>query len=307
MNPRTRQQGAAILMAMLIVALAAAAAASLMRQQDLALRQLSTGRDYEQALWVLRGGVQWARSILAQDARTSAHDHGGELWATGLPTTEIEQGTVAGEILDRQGLFNVNNLVLEGKPSERDIAAFRRLLGIVGLDEGFAEALADWIDPDAEALAGAGAEDGYYLHLERPYRAPNQPVVELGELLRLRGMDAARLDRLRRYATALPRRTPVNVNLAPPEVLAAMIPGLTLAEAEVLASNRAAAPFRNLEEFRAKLPRRELEWKSGELATDSQYFLVRGRVTVGKADVRMEALLERGKGRMPQVLWQRMR
>jgi len=307
MNPRTHQQGAAILMAMLIVALAAAAAASLMRQQDLALRQLSTARDYEQALWVLRGGVQWARSILAQDARTSAHDHGGELWATGLPTTEIEQGTVAGEILDRQGLFNVNNLVLEGKPSERDIAAFRRLLGIAGLDEGFADAVTDWIDSDAEALVGAGAEDGYYLHLERPYRTPNQPIVELGELLRVRGMDATQLDRLRRYATALPRRTPVNVNLAPPEVLAAVIPGLTLAEAEVMASNRAAAPFRNLEEFRAMLPRRELEWKQGELATDSQYFLVRGRVTVGRADVRMEALLERGGGRMPQVLWQRMR
>lgn len=307
MSPRTRQHGAAVLLAMLIVALAATAAASLMRQQDLALRQLSTARDYEQALWVLRGGAQWARSILAQDARTSAQDHGGELWATGLPTTEIEQGTVAGEILDQQGLFNVNNLVRDGKPSERDIAAFQRLLGIAGLEEGFAEALTDWIDPDAQARASAGAEDDYYLRLERPYRTPNQPVVEMGELLRVRGMDAAQLDRLRRYATALPRRTPVNVNLAPPEVLAAVIPGLTLAEAEVMASNRAAAPFRNLEEFRAKLPRRELEWKEGELATDSRFFLVRGRVTVGNADVRLEALLERDGSRMPLVLWQRMR
>lgn len=306
-NPRARERGAAILLAMLIVAMAAAAAASLVRDQDLALRQLTTARDYEQAVWVLRGGVQWARSILAQDARTSAQDHGGELWATGLPATEIEQGTVAGEILDQQGLFNVNNLTLDAKSSERDIAALRRLLDIAGLEAGLADALADWIDPDEEARAGAGAEDGHYLHLARPYRAPNQPVVEMGELLRVRGVTAAQLDRLRRYATALPQRTPVNVNLAPPEVLAAMIPGLTLAEAEVIASGRAAAPFRNLEEFRAKLPRRELGWKDGELSTDSRFFLVRGRVTVGRADVRMEALLQRGKGGMPQVVWQRMR
>lgn len=307
MNPLRHQRGAAVLLAMLIVAMAAAAATSLMRQQDLALRQLSTARDYEQALWVLRGGVQWARSILAQDARSGTLDHGGELWATGLPATRIEQGTVAGEILDQQGLFNVNNLAPDGTPRERDVAAFRRLLGIAGLDERLADAVTDWIDADAEVRAGTSAEDGYYLHLRQPYRTPNQRIVELGELLRVRGMDAAQLDRLRRYATALPRRTPVNVNLAPPEVLAAMIPGLTLAEAEVMASARLRAPFRNLEEFRAKLPRRDLGWEEGELATYSRFFLVRGRVIVGRADVRMEALLERGQAGMPQVLWQRMR
>jgi type II secretory pathway component PulK len=55
------------------------AAVSLLQQQDLALRQLTTARDYEQATWVLKGGAQWARSILQQDARTSNVDHGGEI------------------------------------------------------------------------------------------------------------------------------------------------------------------------------------------------------------------------------------
>ena len=45
-----QQRGASILVAMLIVALAAAAAASLLQKQDLALRQLTTARDYEQAV-----------------------------------------------------------------------------------------------------------------------------------------------------------------------------------------------------------------------------------------------------------------
>jgi general secretion pathway protein K len=131
--------------------------------------------------------------------------------------------------------------------------------------------------------------------------------VELGELLRVRGMDEASLARLRGFATALPRRTPVNVNLAPPELLFVLVPGLTLEEARVLASTRAQSPFRSLQEFEARLPRRGLKGIEGTLSVGSSYFMVRGRASVGKADVRMEALLQRERGSMPVVLWQRMR
>jgi general secretion pathway protein K len=306
MSALQRQRGAAIIVAMLIMALASAAAIAALQQQDLALRQLTTARDYEQATWVLKGGAQWARSILYQDGRISAVDHGGELWASGLPRTDIEQGTVSGEIMDQQGLFNVNNLALEDRASARDIEMFRRLLQAIGLNADLAEAIADWIDADEEALPAAGAEDDYYLRLPSPYRAANQPVVELSELLRVRGMDEASLARLRGFATALPRRTPVNVNLAPPELLLVMVPGLTPEEARALASTRVQAPFRSLEEFEKRLPRRGMKWIEGTLSVGSSYFAVRGRATVGKADVRMEALLQRERGAMPVVLWQRM-
>jgi len=302
-----RQRGVSILIAMLIVALSAAAAVSLLQQQDLDLRQLTTARDYEQAVWILKGGAQWARSILQQDTLSSVVDYGGELWATGLPATDIEQGTVAGDIRDQQGLFNVNNLALDGKTSASDLETFGRLLKAIGLDSGLAPAIADWIDADQEALPQGGAEDEYYLRLAVPYRAANQPVAEIGELLRVRGMDEAALAQLRRFATALPRRTPVNVNLATPEVLVALVQGLTLAEAQVLASGRATSPFRSLKEFVDKLPRRNLQWNEAELTVASQYFLVQGRATVGRADVRMEALLQRNARAMPEILWQRMR
>lgn len=307
MSRPTHQRGAAILIAMLIVALAATAATALLQQQDLALRQLATSRDYEQAKWILVGGVQWSRSILMQDGRSSTMDHGGELWATGLPTTDIEQGTVAGEIADQQGLFNVNNLVRDGMQSAPDIEAFKRLLQAIGLDSDLADAVADWIDADQESPARGGAEDAYYLRLADPYRAANQPVAQIGELLRVRGVDEAAIAQLRKVATALPRRTPVNVNLAPPEVLSAVLPGLTLPEARVLASGRASAPIRSLEDFRARLPRRVFQFDQSNLSVESQFFLVQGRATVGKADVRMEALLQRDKATMPVVLWKRMR
>ena len=307
MSAGQRQRGAAVILAMLVVALAAMAAVSLLQQQDLALRQLTTARDYEQASWVLKGGAQWARSILWQDGRASRVDHAGELWASGLPPTDIEQGTVGGEISDQQGLFNVNNLALEARASARDIEAFRRLLAAIGLNADLAQAIADWIDADEEALPEAGAEDEYYRRLPAPYRAANQPVVELGELLRVRGMDEASLARLRGFATALPRRTPVNVNLASPELLHAVVPGLTLEESRVLAAGRAKAPFRSLDEFQERLPRRDLKWIEGTLAVGSEHFMVRGRATVGRANVRMEALVQRDGANLPVIVWQRMR
>jgi general secretion pathway protein K len=294
-----------VIVALLIVALAASTAAYMLQQQDIAARQLEAARDYEQARWVLRGGTHWARAILAEDARNSGMDHGRELWASGLPATDIEQGRISGAIQDQQGLFNLNNLARDGKSSERDIAALKRMLAMLALRPDLAEAIADWIDADSTPNP-RGAEDADYMRLPAPYRAANRPITALDDLLRVRGVDEAVLARLRPFVTALPGRTPVNVNLAPPEVLAGVIEGLSLPEAQVLAGNRSAAPFRDRDEFRARLPRRDLAARDDEISVDSQFFLVEGRAQVGKADLRIRALLQRNGTRLPAIVWQRL-
>ena len=306
MSAPGRQRGAAVIVAMLIVALAAIAAGRMLQQQDASMRQLESARDYEQARWLLQGGTQWARVILRADARSSRIDHGGELWATGLPLTEIEQGRLSGEIRDQQGLFNLNNLVRDGKPSERDIDTLRRLLRTVGLRAELADAITDWIDADSDPVSSEGAEDAYYLRLAVPYRTANQPMSGIEELFRVRGCDEAVIKRLRAFATALPRRTPVNVNLAPAEVLVALVDGLTLPEAQVLAAGRPAAPFLGADDFRARLPRSELNVKNEDISVDSQFFLVQGRASVGKADLRMRTLVQRIGPGLPVIVWQRV-
>jgi general secretion pathway protein K len=305
MSAPRHQQGVVVIVALLIVALAVSTAAYMLQQQDLAARQLEAARDYEQARWVLRGGTHWARAILAEDARNSGVDHGRELWASGLPATDIEQGRISGAIHDQQGLFNLNNLARDGKSSERDIAALKRLLATLSLRSDLAEAIADWIDADSVPNP-RGAEDADYLRLPAPYRAANRPITALDDLLRVRGVDDAVLARLRPFVTALPRRTPVNVNLAPPEVLAGVVEGLSLTEAQILAGNRSAAPFRDRDEFRARLPRRDLEARDDEISVDSQFFLVEGRAQVGKADLRIRALLQRNGAGLPAIVWQRL-
>ena len=176
------QRGAAVIIAMLVLALAVAAAAAMMERQDLQARALQSRRDYEQARWMLRGGMHWARSILTEDARASTTDHLRELWASGLPPTEVQLGSLAGAVRDEQGYFNLNNVVRGGKPHPPQVDALRRLLAAIGLSTDL-----------ANTIAGAIAATG--------------PLADIGELAGLRGLDAQALGRLQRFATVLPRPT----------------------------------------------------------------------------------------------------
>jgi general secretion pathway protein K len=273
------QRGTAVIIAMLVLALAVAGAAAMLERQDLDARALQSQRDYEQARWMLRGGMHWARSILAEDARAGTSDHQRELWASGLPPTDVQLGSLAGEIRDEQGLFNLNNLLRGGKPDPLQIAALGRLLGAIGLNPELADAIGARIDP-------------------------KRPLADVGELTGVGGLDANALGRLRRYATALPRPTAVNVNTAPAEVLAAMVEGLALAEAQALARRLAAEPVVSREAFQALL-RPNLRPNLEGIAASSQFFVVQGRAKVGDADLRMEALLQRTGTGLPVIVWQR--
>ena len=273
------QRGTAIIIAMLVLALAVAGAAAMLERQDLDARALQSQRDYEQARWMLRGGMHWARSILAEDARAGVSDHRRELWASGLPPTDVQLGSLAGEIRDEQGLYNLNNLLRGGKPDPLQIAALGRLLGAIGLSPALAGAIAARIDPQ-------------------------RPLADVGELAGLGGLDAGALSRLRLYATALPRPTAVNVNTAPAEVLVAVVEGLALSEAQALARRLATDPVRSREEFHARL-RPNLTPNLEGISASSQFFVVQGRAKVGDADLRMEALLQRAGAGLPVIVWQR--
>ena len=273
------QRGTAVIIALLVLALAAAGAAAMLERQDLDVRALQSQRDYEQARWMLRGGMHWARSILAEDARASTTDHLRELWASGLPPTDVQLGSLAGAIRDEQGLFNLNNLSSGGKRDPLQIAALGRLLGAIGLSPALADAVAARIDP-------------------------KRPLADVGELAGVGGLGPDALVRLRSVATALPRPTAVNVNTAPAEVLAAVVEGLPLSEAQAIARRLAVDPVRSTDDFVSRL-RPNLRLGAAGVAASSQFFVVEGRAKVGDADLRMEALLQRMGTGLPAIVWQR--
>jgi general secretion pathway protein K len=273
---RIRQRGVAIVLAMGVVALATIAAAALLASQSACSRRAELGAEHVQAQVLVQAGVDWARALLADDRRMTSVDHLGEPWALRLPPVPVDNGELAGQIDDQQGLFNINNVARNGALSPAHLAQFSRLLRILGLPETLA----------APSLAG-------YL-----------PLVDLTELALVPGFDPAVRERLAPFVTALPRFTAINANTAPPEVLAAVIEGIDLDAARELAAQRGRAYFRNRAEFLAQLPAGAVAG-GNDVAISSDYFQASVRVTIGGAQARGSALLVREATGWPTVVWRK--
>ncbi|MGK2952546.1 MAG: type II secretion system minor pseudopilin GspK [Thiobacillus sp.] len=297
------QHGMAVITAILVVALVASAASFMAWQQQLWVRQVENLNQQAQSRVVVLTAMQWARSILAQDARSNQVDHLEEGWAQALAPLPVEGGELSGGLSDQQGLFNLNSLVRAGKTSASDLAVFRKLLELLQLPPELAAAVTDWIDPDAEVTYPGGAEDMDYLALDPPYRAGNRVLTTVDGLYRIKGFDAATVERLRPFVTALPQATPINVNTASAEVLAAVIAGLPLDQAEALVAARKGKHFEDIADFRARLPKTVTEVNETLLSVGSRYFLVAGHARFGRAKVGYQALLEREATAWPKLVW----
>lgn len=296
------ESGAAVITAMLVVALAATAASFMLWQNHLWLRQVENLADQAQARWIARAASNWGRAVLDEDSRDV--DHGGEQWAALLPPLEAEGGQVSGVLRDAQGQVNLNNLVQNGKVSAGDAAILRRLMETLQIDPGLLDALADWMDADSEVTTPGGAEDMQYLALTPPYRAANRMLSDVGELYRVRGFTPETVARLRPFVTALPAPTPVNVNSASPEVLAALCQGLRLADARALVANRGSAHFRDREAFRKQLPE-GAQARNEDFSVNSGYFLALARARHGRVQSAWQALLQRPAQGKTISLWLR--
>lgn len=301
---RSAQRGVAIVLAMGVVALAALAAAAMLVAQSTWSRQIELTGDHVQAQELVYAGVDWARAVLSDDRRLGAVDHPGEPWAMRLPPMPIENGELVGRIIDQQGLFNLNNVAAGGRVDPRQLEHFRRLLAIVDLPQGLADTLADWIDVDQNPQPQDGAEDSYYAARRPPYLAANRPLTDVGELALVRGFDWGVRRRLAPFVTALPRFTAVNVNTAPPEVLAAIVDGLGIDTARALVAQRDLAHFKAVSDFARELPE-GATFSAADVSVGSDYFLATMRVSIGGARAHGEVMLERGAAGWPAVVWRK--
>jgi len=300
------QRGAALIIAMVIAALAAVVAMSLAANQQQWFASMTNRRDQVQAQALALAGVQWARQILFEDAKTTAIDTLTEPWALPLPATPLENGSIEGSIIDAQGLLNVNNLA----PADSSIseaaerARFARLFARLGVPPASLDAIADWIDADS-VTRPTGAEDAWYAQQANPMLAANAPIVRTAELSIVRGLSPAAVTLLAPYVIALPSATRLNVNTAPAAVLATAVDGLDATGLSALLASRAQKPFSDIaSDFHSRLPQGAVVANESGLDVKSNYFLVTVLARQGDTRARARALLERGKGAWPTIVWQ---
>lgn len=321
---RERQLGAAVLMALFVATLATLIVTGLFWTQFVLLRTIENQQLVAQSRLLLRGALDWARAILREDQLRSNFDALTEPWAQPLAETRLDQlgetsalasqATMAGSIEDAQSRFNLRNLVMaDGKVSERDLKALRKLMQILSLPEQTADLIALRMQTSSAPVTQG---DGRSTPIKATDpAAPPIPLMLPQDLKGITGIDVAAATKLEPYVVILDERTAVNVNTAAAETIASRIADFALSDARSLVADRERAGyFRDFGDLVNRLTRfgrgnASDGLSANDLGTTSKYFFVRGQVKLDRAVTRMEALVKRGgaaQAQQPiQVVWQR--
>lgn len=326
---RQRQRGVAVITAMLLTMLAVTIVASLFWQQQVQVRSIENQRLQLQKQWVLRGALDWARLILREDAKYSTVDQLGEPWAVELADTRLDQyveneqvdddmasATLSGHIVDAQSRFNLTNLASNGVVNPAQVAAFQRLLSNLQLNvsPSLAQATAETLaaGQSAPTAAGIAATAGIAAGttVSTPVNAPvgtaaaaraqTLGITQIDDLLAVPGFPPEAYAKLKDFVTVLPRTTTVNINTASSEVLAAIVDTLSPSAAAELVARRDRAYFRNVADLTQRLQGVAID--NTQIAFSTNFFLVSGKVRIGRASLEMLALIERN-GSTTKILW----
>ncbi|MGF6858292.1 type II secretion system minor pseudopilin GspK [Paraburkholderia sp. CI3] len=263
------------------------------------------------------GGV-WGVPI----AKTRLSDFLGQ-----IGEVRAEQGAatyLSGSIEDAQSRFNLRNLVASPAPgvtqiSAEQMAAYQRLLVSLGLSGQLAKVTAlhvraglsqsatrfqtgTSISSTPQVGGGGGMTGGNFT---------NQPGIEDGDdnvavapllmtsvdsLLDIPGYTPEIVAKLRPFVTVLPTTTAINMNTASAEVIAAVVPGMTVSQAQALVARRQTVFFRNVGDVQLALTAAGVQSVSidpNEFDVNSSYFLVHGSVQHERAEVDRTTLVYR--------------
>ena len=300
---RTAQRGVALIVAILLVALGTILAAAVAYENAMTARRGAGTFAFDESLLIAQGAEALAAYGIRQFFQADPqHTYIGQGWDKPVGPMEVVPGVMLEASLeDMQGRFNLNNLVKnDGTPDAVNVAAFTKLLELLGLETKWAPMLVDWIDADIVPQNIDGAEDSVYMGQTPPYRTPNRYITSTSELLALPGFGRDRYLLLAPYVTALPWKTTINVCTAKDKVLDAFLAsGQTdfSSTAGQLDKNRAAGSggcFPTLANFQAAFadPKVWAQTQS-KFGQTSVYFRLTSLITVGSAEFNLYSLLYR--------------
>jgi general secretion pathway protein K len=330
-DPR-RQRGVALIIALILVALATILATKLTFDGFLERRRAIGVLAAEQALQFGFGAEALAADVLLKDAQNSSTlTTLAGAWAQPtqpLPITPQDDpegepiGTLQGQLEDMQGRFNLNNLghmvspgptsglgagpgaqapqaqggfIQDPKPLEQ----FQRLLAAVQVEPKWAAIARDWIDANDNPGSPDGAEDQVYTSQTPPYLTGNWPMMSPSELMNMPGFGADRYRKIAPYVTALPTSTAsINLCTAPAvviESLAVNLSGEFSGSPEVMANARKTGCFPDSDTFK-KIAGAQALATMPPFGTNSSFFRLTTRVTLGTTEFTLYSLLSRGNG-----------
>lgn len=315
-----RERGVAVITALLLTTLAISIVASLFWQQQVQVRTMENQRLHLQTKWILRGALDWATLVLFQDG-IDHRDYTSldQVWATPLAETRLDQyverqrvegetfdASLSGNITDACSRYNLRNLGMSrGLADPQQLEIFKRLLNNLQLDQGLALRIANFVAAGLPATMDEGNDPTKQTQATPVTGAPVK-ILQVEDLLSVRGVTPAIVERLRPFVTVLPEKTPVNVNTAPAEVLAALMANMSVSEANTLIVRRKQAPWRSKAYFDADIGEGR-DATPDAASVKSDWFLVDSRIRLDRAALDAQALIHRSPalvaGGGPKVVW----
>lgn len=297
MTTPSSQRGVALIVALLVVAIAVVLIASLLDRGELASARVRNQAREAQAQAYGQGLEAYAARVLMQASMSGNEvDSNVSPWAVPLPPTRVPGGRIVASMRDRNGCFNLNNLLDDsGTPSTIWLSKFRRLLKVLKLDDALADVVVNWMRTDNTT------DDQFYLQQQVPYRPAKRGFTHVSELRLLRGVTPDIYARLAAEVCALPRGSVINVNTASAAVLMTLSGIVTEQTAKALAQD-GHANYGTLEEIRAQLPGHLIECGGAGVPltqcydVKSSYFLARGDITLDDLPFTWFSLIERRYG-----------
>ena len=330
---RQGQRGVAIITALLLTTLAVTIVASLFWQQQVQVRSMENQRLHLQTEWIVRGALDWAGLILHQDGLDNQrYTAASGVWATPLAETRLDDyierervdgekydATLSGQITDAQSRYNLTNLATGKVVAPAQLQVFQRLLDNLHIDSSLASKVADEVarsqqasavppasgDPNVPQGGAAGAPapnaTGTAVTSTGADGAEPMAMLRVEDLLAVAGFTQQAIEQLRDFVIVLPEATPVNVNTAPAELLAALVPDASVSDATTLVNNRQRVYYRQASDFTTAI-----QGKVPLVAVDirTNYFLVFSRVRLDRAALDTQALIYRNPiGMQTNLVW----
>ncbi|PHR28777.1 MAG: hypothetical protein COA36_05625 [Desulfotalea sp.] len=200
---------------------------------------------------ITESGINIALASLKNDLGQNKSDSLLDSWSL-LDQENFEPLFPAGELqlktVDMSGRLQINNIVGKKKSSSKkkgsDLSPHLRTLLQNILTSGefpvetemeareIVDALVDWIDTD-DKESDNGAETGYYQSLRNPYAARNGPILNIEELLLVRGITpelffgSKETKGLKDLLTTYGDDGKININTTEPIILKGMNPLIT--------------------------------------------------------------------------------
>lgn len=242
----SKQFGVALITVMLILSLATITAVSMVSRQNIDTHRSANILNFDQAIEITAYLEKIAKQGLIAHFVTNNSstvssvdlDNWNLIVERTIFSIDEVNGEGSGSIEDIQSRFNLNSLVYGDASLQR--TRLETLINNLNVDENlnlninFVDALIDWIDSNPDVTGANGAEDGEYSSYDPPYSTANQDMVDISELLLVKGMEYESYNILKKYVCVLPPEVPLNINTASEQVLRSLDHRITQAIAAAL-------------------------------------------------------------------------